>query len=104
MRKIIEGGADRSYGIQVAQLAGLPKEVILRSKEIMAQLEAEKHLQAKLERNEQLSFGDDLLGDQSLAKDHAVLRALLELDLDSITPLDALMQLSEWKKELDDEQ
>ena len=104
LRKIIEGGADRSYGIQVAQLAGLPKEVILRSKEIMAQLEAEKHLQAKLERNEQLSFGDDLLGDQSLAKDHAVLRALLELDLDSITPLDALMQLSEWKKELDDEQ
>ena len=50
LRKIIEGAADRSYGIQVAQLAGLPKPVIRRAKEILAQLEAEKHLQAKLER------------------------------------------------------
>ena len=56
LRKIIEGAADRSYGIQVAQLAGLPKPVIRRAKEILAQLEAEKHLQAKLERSEQITF------------------------------------------------
>lgn len=64
LRKIIEGAADRSYGIQVAQLAGLPKPVIRRAKEILAQLEAEKHLQAKLERSEQITFRDILLGDQ----------------------------------------
>lgn len=103
LRKIIEGAADRSYGIQVAQLAGLPREVIYRAKEILAQLEAEKHLQAKLERNEQITFADILLGDQPQPEGQEIVRAIRELDIDSISPLDALLQISEWKRELNDE-
>ncbi|MBQ1501230.1 MAG: DNA mismatch repair protein MutS, partial [Firmicutes bacterium] len=105
LRKIVEGAADRSYGIQVAQLAGLPKDVIFRAKEILAQLEAEKHIQAKLEKNEQISFADILLGDRPGADpaEHSVAEAIRELDIDSMSPLDALMQLNQWKKELKDE-
>ena len=103
LRKIIEGAADRSYGIQVAQLAGLPKPVIRRAKEILAQLEAEKHLQAKLERSEQITFRDILLGEQQEPEEHEIVKAIRELNIDSMSPLDALLQLSEWKKELKDE-
>jgi DNA mismatch repair protein MutS len=103
LRKIVEGAADRSYGIQVARLAGLPKEVIRRAKEIMAELEAEKHLQAKLGRQEQITFRDILLGDQPEPEGGEIISAIREMDLDSVSPLDALLQLSEWKKALKDE-
>jgi hypothetical protein len=66
-------------------------------------LEAEKHLQAKLERNEQITFADILLGDQPEPEGLEIIRMIQEMDLDSISPLDALMQLSEWKKQLNDE-
>lgn len=101
LRKIVEGGADKSYGIQVAQLAGLPREVIRRAKEILAQLEAEKHIQSKLERNEQITFADMLLGELT-PEEHPIIRELRELDIDAMTPLDALLKLSQWKKECDD--
>ena len=103
LRKIVAGGTDRSYGIQVAQLAGLPREVIRRAKEIMAQLEAEKHIQGKLERGEQITFADLVYGQAAQAEEHPVLRELRELDLDSMTPLEALLQLSQLKKSLEDE-
>lgn len=103
LRKIIEGAADRSYGIQVARLAGLPKKVIRRAREIMAELEAEKHMQAKLERQEQLSFRDILLGEPPQQEGGEIVRAIREMDLDSVSPLDALLQISEWKKALKDE-
>lgn len=44
LRKIIPGGADRSYGIEVAKLAGLPKEVVSRAKKILEELEAGRQL------------------------------------------------------------
>ncbi len=103
LRKIIEGGTDRSYGIAVAQLAGLPKEVIRRAKEILAQLEAEKHIASKLERNEQLNFADIILGEMPEAEEHEIITAIRDIDLDALSPLDALLQLSEWKKELKNE-
>ena len=101
LRRIVEGGADKSYGIQVAQLAGLPHGVIRRAKEILAQLEAEKHIQSKLGQGEQISFAALLPAEQP-AEEHPVIKALKELDIDAMTPLDALLLLSKWKKECDD--
>lgn len=103
LRKIIEGAADRSYGIQVAQLAGLPKSVIRRAKAILAQLEAEKHLQSQIERTEQITFRDILPDAQADGEEHPIIKELKELNIDSMSPLDALLQLNEWKKELKDE-
>lgn len=48
MRKIVEGGVDDSYGIEVAKLAGLPKNVINRAKEILSEMEKERRRAGKL--------------------------------------------------------
>ena len=102
LRKILPGGTDRSYGIQVAQLAGLPREVIHRAKEIMAQLEAEKHIKGKLERGEQLTFADYIYGEQVPEEKHPVIEELNEINVDDLTPLEALMKIAQWKEQVDD--
>ena len=101
LRRILPGGTDRSYGIQVAQLAGLPREVIHRAKEIMAQLEAEKHIKGKLERGEQLTFADFVYGEQVPPEQSPVVDDLQNLDVDAITPLEALMKIAQWKKQVE---
>ncbi len=103
LRKIVPGGVDRSYGIQVAKLAGLPGPVIKRAKEVLAALQAEKHIENKLKKGEQLTFADILLGEQQ-AETPAIIEELAKLDLDGLTPLAALTLLSQWKKEYVDEQ
>lgn len=105
LRKIIKGGADRSYGIQVAKLAGIPDIVLNRAKEIAASLsdnditekiqaiaittnKPEKSVKkAEEEDANQLSFFDTV-------KDEDIIRELKELDLSNMTPLDALNKLS----------
>lgn len=98
LRNLVPGAADHSYGIEVAKLAGLPVEIIDRAKEIMRSLEDEK-----------LSLDSDALrhADQpdfdSVAKAlPAELKALSEelsaLDLNTMTPLEALTKLAELKK------
>lgn len=60
LRKIVPGGVDDSYGIEVAKLAGLPNKVLIRSKEILAEMEMEKARQKELkneDKNSQISFG-----------------------------------------------
>ena len=102
LRKILPGGTDRSYGIQVAQLAGLPREVIHRAKEIMSQLEAEKHIKGKLERGEQLTFADFVYGEQVPQEQHPMVDELQDIDVDSLTPLEALMKIAQWKRQVDE--
>ncbi|MEG1662142.1 MAG: DNA mismatch repair protein MutS, partial [Clostridiales bacterium] len=97
LRKIVEGGADRSYGIQVARLAGLPVGVIKRAKEILGSLEAEQHIQNKMKKGEQLTFADFLLGEQQEVPE--IITKLHDLDIEQLTPLAALTILAEWKKE-----
>jgi DNA mismatch repair protein MutS len=108
LRRIEEGGADKSYGIQVARLAGLPGDTITRAKEILANLE-------KSELNElgapKLAYTEERetpekrrAGQLDLFTTQAdpVLRELLGLDIMSMTPLEALNTLSEMKKKLAD--
>jgi len=99
LRKIIEGGADRSYGIQVAQLAGLPKAVIRRAEKILAQLEQEKHAQADIVIAEQLSF--DAFDEPVETEESAILKELKELDINTLSPIEALLKIHDWKATYD---
>ena len=90
LRKIVPGGADDSYGIQVAKLAGVPDAVINRSKQILREIESEGVVRTVVTNNQtsnQISFEE--LQANKLLKD---LRAL---DTNAITPLDALKILSD---------
>jgi len=94
LRRIVPGGADRSYGIHVAQLAGLPRSVIHRAEEVLAELEDGRGQKAKVKgprRTEPAQL--PLLGPAS-----PLLDELAELDVDSMTPLEALNKLYELKQ------
>jgi DNA mismatch repair protein MutS len=94
MHKIVPGGADRSYGIHVAQLAGLPQPVINRAQEILAQLEAEGAStpgSQRLPSPRQLSF---------FSSDDGWIEELKSLDVASLTPLEALNKLYEWQQRM----
>ncbi len=106
LRKIIRGGADRSYGIQVAKLAGVPDSVILRSKEIAEELSGAditaraKELaeaSATVSQRKAVAKPDEVdLQQMSLfdtVKDDDIIRELGELELGHMTPIDALNTL-----------
>lgn len=99
LRKIVKGAADKSYGIQVARLAGLPPAVLARAAAILQQLEQENHLHGKLNLTEQLSF-DALLKDVKPLEESPILLELRNLDVDSLTPIEALLKINQWKREL----
>ncbi len=98
LRKLVEGGTNRSYGIQVARLAGIPEPVIRRSKVILAQIEAGMHPRAA-ENNEAGTGSKKRKGHIQLGLFSPMERKLLEslqmLDLSRMTPIDALNLLNE---------
>ena len=101
LRRVEPGAADRSYGIEVAKLAGLPNEVVIRAREVLAEHESsERRLSSHLtpgsstepERPTQLTIFTPL--------SQLVLEKLREVDLNRLTPLEALNLLAELKKEI----
>jgi DNA mismatch repair protein MutS len=113
LRKIIKGGADRSYGIQVAKLAGVPDAVIARAKEI-AELLAEqdmtgnaKHIQVKgasgTPKAERKKDKGDMDGQLSLfgtTEEMNIAAELKAMDLNNMTPMKAMLYLQELKERL----
>ncbi len=99
LRKVAPGAADRSYGIEVAKLAGLPHEVIVRAREVLAEHEnAERQLMGHL------SPGADPPAAQLTIftpLSQPVLDKLREVDLNSLTPLEALNLLAQLKKQVE---
>jgi DNA mismatch repair protein MutS len=92
------GSADKSYGIEVARLAGLPNEVIVRAREILRRHEqSEEKLSAELSPG-----GTHALPQQAsfTAIDESVLEALRGADLDKLTPIEALNLLAALQKQL----
>jgi DNA mismatch repair protein MutS len=99
LRKVEPGAADRSYGIEVAKLAGLPNEVITRAREVLT-----KHESAERELTEHLSPGSSPPPTQLTIFtpiSQPVLEKLREVDLNRLTPLDALNLLAELKKQVE---
>jgi DNA mismatch repair protein MutS len=90
LRKIEEGPADKSYGIQVARLAGLPEEVIGNAMEVLARLE-EQHMREGAERNIKQM-------DLFLPRDDMIINELMEIDDEALTPEEALKIIREFKK------
>jgi len=91
LHKIVAGGADRSYGIHVAQLAGLPAPVIGRANEIMAELEKTSGRAVKI--HPQAAQQAALFPETS-----PLLDELKELDINALSPIEALNRLFEWQK------
>lgn len=111
LRKIIKGGADKSYGIQVAKLAGLPDIVVDRAKEILSSL-VDSDITEKVQNiapaasgsKEKVPHYDDVdLGQMTLfdtKKDEDVINELKDIDITNLTPVDALNTLYRLQSEL----
>jgi DNA mismatch repair protein MutS len=100
LRRVEPGAADRSYGIEVAKLAGLPNEVVVRAREVLAEHESSEHRLsghltpgAEPERPTQLTIFTPL--------SQPVLEKLREVDLNRLTPLEALNLLAELKRQIE---
>ncbi|MGL6114810.1 MAG: DNA mismatch repair protein MutS [Cetobacterium sp.] len=108
-REIVKGGADKSYGIEVARLAGLPKEILDRAKGMLKSLEERKAIvDDKLKGEQLMLFGSTLEEEkveEAIVKEEEVsredkiaLRLLKEVDLNNLTPMEALIKLNELKR------
>ena len=104
LRKIVPGGTSRSYGIQVARLAGIPDGVILRAKEILANLEKEEidpagRPRISRRKNEKKAKHEEMLQPDLFGyPGDDLIKELEQIDLNGLTPLEALNLLAEWKK------
>jgi len=102
LKRVELGSADKSYGIEVARMAGLPPAVISRAREIL-----ERHEQAEHQLSEKLTPGASADGEALPAQetlftplDPRVLEALRAADIDNLKPVEALNLLAELKKQI----
>lgn len=100
LHKIIPGGCDDSYGIEVARLAGIPRKTITRSNELLRLLESGKFSQSQLARGIQQTVNQRSLFD---AVQSPVGEELKKINLDSTTPIEAIRILNKLKEMIDDE-
>lgn len=111
LREIVKGGADKSYGIEVARLAGLPKEILTNSKKILKVLEKRKNiiekklggeqmmLFAPLEPEEETKKEEPIREEKNMEKEEELtIKLLREMDINSLTPMEAIIKLNELKK------
>lgn len=98
LRKIIEGGADRSYGIHVARLAGLPASVINRAREVLAQLE-----NPAVPSSQRIADAGNssALSSHFLPRPHPIIEEVRQMDLFTMTPLEALNRLADLQRRLE---
>ena len=100
LRKIVSGGADKSYGIQVAKLAGVPSPVIERSKEIMNRLlseGADEKRSVNVNADKQMSFFESVY-DEEKDPTRAFIKEIADLDVNHMTPVQALEVLFRLKE------
>lgn len=111
LRKIVEGGTDRSYGIYVAKMAGLPDKVISRANEILESFEQKNMFSAKNAIREGSFYSKDTekksqdknsLVQYALfaAQESKIEKEIKELDINNLTPMEALNKISAWKKKI----
>jgi DNA mismatch repair protein MutS len=99
LHQIVPGGADRSYGIHVAQLAGLPRDVIIRANEILKELE--RHAPTAAVEPSHLKPAQQIA---LFPETSPVIEELRDLDVTAMTPLEAINKLYEWKRRYTDEE
>ncbi|MCS6835157.1 MAG: DNA mismatch repair protein MutS [Anaerolineae bacterium] len=98
LHRVVSGGADRSYGVHVARLAGLPKPVIDRAKELLASLEAQSSDFRPRVSKAQNSDKPQQIGLFAPATEPPALEALRKVKVDELSPIEALTKLYELKR------
>lgn len=107
LHQLVEGGCDHSYGIEVARLAGMPKALITRAKEILHRLEqndlspVRNGKADRVKENGQLSFFAPAPKPVIEQVSHPLLDELQDLDVANMTPMEALVKLDAWKRALE---
>ncbi|WP_338670187.1 DNA mismatch repair protein MutS [Pseudodesulfovibrio methanolicus] len=108
LRRLVPGPADRSYGIEVARLAGVPRPVVERAREILAKLEEksqDNQAGGAVDRASQTllpGFGAPPIKVDRELCEHPIITQLTDLDVDGMTPIQALMLLNQWKDMIKD--
>jgi DNA mismatch repair protein MutS len=87
LHQVVAGGADRSYGIHVAEVAGLPRQVVVRARQVLQELEGQRPLERAPTASDQLA----------LPLEHHLVAELKQLDLERLTPREALDKLFAWQ-------
>ena len=100
LRKVVEGSADKSYGIQVAKLAGIPQSVIERAREILDTLERKERDVVEETRRRGPTPPTRQLGLFN-STEQSIIDALRTIDIDALSPRDALNALYELRKKLE---
>jgi len=100
LRKIVLGGSDRSYGIHVGKLAGLPPEVILRAQEVLNELEKERFLKAVSQVPLDTGRWVTTNPCNEVESEHPIIKELREITIDQMTPIQALLKLKEIKERI----
>jgi DNA mismatch repair protein MutS len=98
LRKIVPGGADKSYGIHVAQLAGIPRPVIHRAEEILAELEQKGDARARRKAMKDMVMPSAWQMTLFAAEQHPLIEELKALSIDELTPIEAIGKLYELQK------
>ena len=102
MRKLKEGGSEHSFGIHVAQMAGMPNPVVLRAAEIMGHLEKDKALKEKKEHFKSIPKNNFQLSLFEMDPKFTEAKLILDqIDINAISPIEALLKLHEIKKKLE---
>lgn len=109
LRKVQRGASDRSYGIHVAELAGIPGDVTKRAKEILAILESENTEASQIieykkpRASKKVAENGPTLFDFAVSQPSEIEEELKQLDADRLTPLEALQKIAAWKTKLSQE-
>ena len=99
LRKLVPGGAEHSFGIHVARMAGMPRDILRRAQEILKVLEAQS-VEGRADTNAispplQLNMFD--ASDKQLEELRSEVK---DLDLNAMTPIECMLKIAEWKKRL----
>lgn len=98
MRKLKEGGSEHSFGIHVAQMAGMPNQIVLRANEILQHLEKDKVKSRNIERIQEVPKANYQLNlFESDPRFEKVMKLLQAIDINTISPVEALLKLNEIK-------
>ncbi len=99
LRKLVPGGSEHSFGIHVAQMAGMPNEIVIRSDEILKNLEKDKLSEQDREKLAEIPSSRVQLNlFESDPKFEKVLKLLSDVDVNSISPVEALLKINEMKE------
>ncbi|MFW9977430.1 MAG: DNA mismatch repair protein MutS [Candidatus Thorarchaeota archaeon] len=96
LHKVVDGGTDRSYGVHVAALAGVPEQVVNRAKEMLLKLEQENSVTLDYSESDGEKVQTSL---EALTLDDPIVELIRHMDLDRLTPIDALVRLKELQDE-----